>query len=224
MIEKTIKKNNVSTQRYYSIYTVLFAILAILVYSYYIINGKSFVYCDVNQGGDGLVQHFNAFVYYGKYLRGIVKNLLFEHQLEIPMWDLSIGYGQDIISTLSYYVIGDPFAFLSIFFPVAKAEYGYSFLILLRIYFAGIAFSVYCRYRKKDSLYTLVGAFIYAFSYYTLCIAVLHPYFMLPAVYLPLLLMGADKVLRKEGDCFFIAMVALAGISNFYFFFMLFVH
>ena len=44
---------------------------------------------------------------------------------------------------------------------------------------------------------------------------------MLPAVYLPLLLMGADKVLRKEGDCFFIAMVALAGISNFYFFFML---
>ncbi len=221
MIEKTIKKNNVSTQRYYSIYTVLFAILAILVYSYYIINGKSFVYCDVNQGGDGLVQHFNAFVYYGKYLRGIVKNLLFEHQLEIPMWDLSIGYGQDIISTLSYYVIGDPFAFLSIFFPVAKAEYGYSFLILLRIYFAGIAFSVYCRYRKKDSLYTLVGAFIYAFSYYTLCIAVLHPYFMLPAVYLPLLLMGADKVLRKEGDCFFIAMVALAGISNFYFFFML---
>ena len=48
MERKTIK-NNVSTQRYYSIYTVLFAILAILVYSYYIINGKSFVYCDVNQ-------------------------------------------------------------------------------------------------------------------------------------------------------------------------------
>lgn len=221
MVMEITKKHSVSARRYYVLYTVLFIVLALLVYVHFIVNGKSFIYCDVNQGGDGLVQHFNAFVYYGKYLREIIKSVLIEHQLQIPMWDLSIGYGQDIITTLSYYVIGDPFSFLSVFCPTAKAEYAYCFLILLRIYLSGVTFSVYCRYRKKDSWYTLIGAFIYAFSYYTLSIAVLHPYFMLPVIYLPLLLMGADKVLKKEGDRLFIIMVAIAGISNFYFFFML---
>ena len=210
-----------STRKYYFYYTIFFIIIALLVFSYYIINGKSFVYCDTNEGGDGLVQHYNSFVYYGQYLRNIIKTLIFEHKLEIPMFDLSIGYGQDIITTLSYYVIGDPFSFLSVFIPTSTAEYGYSALILLRIYCSGIAFSMYCRYRGYKSGYTLIGAYIYSFSAYTLLISVLHPYFTLPLIYFPLLLIGAEKVLKKEGNVPFILMIAIAGLSNFYFFYML---
>lgn len=206
---------------YYFKYTICFCVMSIFIYSTFLYYGKSFVFCDNNLGGDGLVQHYNSFVYYGKYLRTIIKGILFEHQLKIPMWDMSIGYGQDIITTLSYYVIGDPFSALSVFVPVKYAEYAYSFLILLRMYCAGLAFSAYCRFRGEKSFSVLVGSMIYVFCYYALSSGVLHPYFILPMIYLPLTLMGVEKILLHEKIGFYTFTLALAGISNFYFFYML---
>jgi len=187
----------------------------------FILNDKSFIFCDTNKGGDGLVQHFNAFCYYGQYLRGIVASLFVDHNLVIPMWDMSIGYGQDIVSTLSYYVIGDPFSFLSIIVPTKYAEYAYSALILARFYCAGLTFSMYCRYRGMNTYYVLVGSFIYIFCHYALTAGVLHPYFLLPMIWLPLLFMGIDKILKNEGFLPYVLSFAIAGISNFYFFYML---
>ena len=71
-------------------------------------------------------------MYYGKYLRGIIKNIFIYHQFSIPLWDFSIGYGGDILTTLHYYVLGDPLTLLSIFVPMKYTEYLYIFLILLR--------------------------------------------------------------------------------------------
>ena len=184
-------KGITGARNYYGAYTLIFALTAFLVYLPFILNGKSFVFCDVGGGGDGLVQHFNSFVYYGKFLRGIIRNLIYNHQLVIPMFDLSIGYGQDIVKTLSYYVIGDPFSFLSVFIPVKHAELGYSLLIILRLYLAGIAFSAYARRRRCRDAFVLAGALIYVFSSYTIYIGVLHPYFINPMVFLPLFLLYA---------------------------------
>lgn len=207
--------------RYYAAYTGVFIVTACLVYGFYLFHGKSLIFWDTNDGGDGLVQHFNAFVYYGKYLRLIIKTFLETRQFQVPMWDLSIGYGQDIISTLSYYVIGDPFSALSVFFRENRAEYGYCFLILLRLYAAGLTFSHYCRYRGHRSFAVLPGCLIYVFSAYALLIASLHPYFVLPMIWLPLLMTGVEKVYRDESPLLFILAVAIAGLSNFYFFYML---
>lgn len=219
--KESMNKKDVSSKKYYKWYTLFFMIMAVLVYSVFLYNGKTFIFCDTNQGGDGLVQHYNSFVYYGKYLREIIKTLLFEHRLEIPMWDMSIGYGQDIITTLSYYVIGDPFSFLSVFIPTKYTEIGYSLLIVLRLYCAGIAFSAYCRYRGHKSYVTIIGSLIYVFSYYGIQVAILHPYFTLPMIYLPLLLIGVEKMLTEKKTCFYTGMIALAAVSNFYFFYML---
>lgn len=52
------------------------------------------------------------------------------------MWDLNIGYGSDILTTLHYYVIGDPLTLLSVFFKSSQTEFLYEFLIFLRIYLA----------------------------------------------------------------------------------------
>ena len=207
--------------RFYAAYTVLFAIVALAVFFPFIFNGRSFVFADSSGGGDGLVQHFNAFCYYGMWLRDIARNLLFEHALVVPMWDMSIGYGQDVITTLSYYVIGDPFSFLSIAIPRRFAEAGYCALIVLRMYCAGIAFCMFCRSRKLDTHGTLIGSIVYVFCFYALSSGVLHPYFLLPMIWLPLLLMGVDKVLDGKSGLQYALVYALAGISNFYFFYML---
>ena len=89
--------------------------------------------------GDGWKQHFTAFVYFGQYGRTVLRTLLTEHQLVLPQWNFSLGYGGDILTTLHYYVIGDPLDLLSIACPTRYAVYLYSFLSLFRLYLAGLA-------------------------------------------------------------------------------------
>ena len=137
------------------------------------------------------------------------------------MWDLNIGYGSDILTTLHYYVIGDPLTLLSVFFKSSQTEFLYEFLIFLRIYLAGIAFSRYAFYHKNSKQAVFMGSMIYVFAGWTIYAAMKHPYFSNPMIYLPFILMGIDKIYKKEKPYIFIWSVALAGLSNFYFFYML---
>ena len=75
----------------------------------------------------------------------------------MPMWDMNIGYGSDILTTLHYYVIGDPLTLLSVFVPANKTEVLYEVLIFLRIYLAGISFSIFCFYHKNPKQATFHG-------------------------------------------------------------------
>lgn len=59
-------------------------------------------------GSDGLQQHFNALLYYRSWLLSILDTLVTEHKVSVPLWDMQIGLGSDVLTTLHYYVIGDP--------------------------------------------------------------------------------------------------------------------
>lgn len=209
--EDTAKKMN-----YYLLYTIVFAIVSVAVFSFFFFNGKSLV-----TKWDGLAQHFNALAYYGDWLRGIIRGVVFDHKLEIPMWDLSIGYGADIVTTLHYYVMGDPLDLLAVFVPARHTEYLYQALIILRIYLSGLAFSCYAKSHGNKKAATLTGALVYCFCGYILMAAVRHPYFTNPMIYFPMILLGADKVLEKKKPTLFIGMLAIACISNFYFCYMI---
>ena len=45
-----------------------------------------------------------------------------------------------------------------------------------------------------------------------------HPYFSNPMIYLPLVLMGIDKIYKREKPWLFIWATAVSAMSNFYFF------
>lgn len=201
---------------YYLFYTLIFGGIALILYLQFYLNGKSLIWSH-----DGVPQHLNSLAYYGEYLRGILHSLFVEHKLEIPMWDMNIGYGSDILATLHYYVIGDPLTLLSVFVPAEKTEYLYAFLVFFRIYLAGVAFSRFCFYHKNSKQATLLGSLVYIFAGWTIYASMKHPYFSNPMIYLPLILLGIDKIYRKEKPYVFIWSVTLAGISNFYFFYML---
>lgn len=208
-----------NNRKYYFLYTSIFIITAILVFLPFGIYNKSFIYGD--GGGDGISQHYTALAYYGEYLRSIVRSLFREHKLFIPMWDMTIGYGADIITTLNYYVLGDPFALLSIFFPAEKTELLYNLLLLLRLFCAGIAFSAYCRYMKKDTFSSLISSFIYIFCGYALLAPLLHPYFANPMIWFPLILLGMEKIFHGESPVLYIIILSVAALSNFYFLYMI---
>lgn len=213
---KRIKKQR-RGWRYLICYSGCFLVIALLIYSVFYWNGKTFVWTS-----DGIPQHFNALVYYRSWLREILRNLFVEHRLEIPMWNMDIGYGADIITTMHYYVLGDPLALLSVLVPKETwMDEFYSLLILLRIYLAGLTFSYYCFYRENEKFPTLMGALLYAFSFWTIQGAVRHPYFMNPLIYFPLILVGVEKIFERKRARLYILMLAVSVISNFYFGYMI---
>lgn len=214
--KRSNRNTNGKNTEFYIVYTVVFLLIALFLYLRFYLNGKSLVWSH-----DGVPQHLNSLSYYGRYLRGILYTIFVEHRFSIPMWDLHIGYGSDILTTLHYYVIGDPLTLLSVFCPSSKTEILYEFLIFLRIYLAGIAFSRYCFYHKNSRQATFMGCMIYIFAGWTIYAAMKHPYFSNPMIYLPLILMGIDKIYKKERPYLFIWSVAVAGLSSFYFFYML---
>lgn len=202
-------------------YSITFFITCLLAYSLHIYYGKSFIYSEESLAGDGLVQHFNALAYYGNWLRSILKNIFVDHVFTIPEYDLSIGLGGDIITTLNYYVLGEPLNLLSVFTPVAYTEFLYHVLVIARLYLAGIAFYLYCIYHSYERERILPGAIIYVFSFYSIAISILHPFFLNPLIYFPLILLGIDKVLKERKPLIFILASALSAASNFYFFYMM---
>ena len=82
---------------FYILYTIVFAVISLFIYGCFYFNGKSLIWSH-----DGVPQHINALAYYGKYLRNVLKTLVIDHKIFFPMWDMHIGFGSDILTTLHY--------------------------------------------------------------------------------------------------------------------------
>ncbi len=199
------------------LYTLLFIGMSLMVFSWYFFAKRTFIWQS-----DGWSQHYKALFYYAKYLRSIIKTLFVERRLSVPSWDFSLGEGNDILQTLHYYVIGDPFTVMSVLIPVRFMYLYYNAIVLLRLYISGIAFICLCLQTGRTGRYAvLAGAMAYAFCCWAVFNAARHPYFLNPMVYFPLLITGIEKILRKERPYLFIVMVFLCAVSNFYFFYMI---
>ena len=59
------------------------------------------------KGQDGLSQHINALMYWGELISAISSFNIIHGHFRFPMWDMSIGFGANILGTLNYYAIGD---------------------------------------------------------------------------------------------------------------------
>ena len=202
----------------YGVYTLMFLLMCIGAFLPFFTEGKSFVWGAGVE--DGLSQHFSALAYYGEALREFFRNLLAGHP-KLVMWDMSLGYGADILSTLNYYAIGDPLNLLYGFVSPKNTETMYDFMILLRMYLAGITFIMYARKMKKRSYGTVIGALVYVFSGFCFRLGLRHPFFINPIIYFPLLCLGIEKIYQRERPYVFIFVVCVSAMSNYYFLYML---
>lgn len=202
----------------YGVYTLMFLLMCIGAFLPFFTEGKSFVWGAGVE--DGLSQHFSALAYYGEALREFFRNLLAGHP-KLVMWDMSLGYGADILSTLNYYAIGDPLNLLYGFVSPKNTETMYDFMILLRMYLAGITFIMYARKMKKRSYGTVIGALVYVFSGFCFRLGLRHPFFINPMIYFPLLCLGIEKIYQRERPYVFIFAVCVSAMSNYYFLYML---
>lgn len=215
-MKKNLLAERKSGRSVYLLYTLCFFAFSALIIALYAAAGKSFVWWD-----DGMYQHINSLAYYGKYLREVFSGF-FRGDFELPMFDLSVGYGADIATTLNYYVFGDPFSFFAVFVLERLTEVLYNILIFVRLYLCGFVFCFFLRHRgRKNPLSVLSGSLIYAFCGYMLFAGVRHPYFLDPCVFFPLLLVGIDRVFEKKKPLLFVVMTAVCAVFNLYFFYMI---
>lgn len=196
-------------------YTLLFSVAFLLAYSPFWRTGKSYIWIS-----DGRNQHYPTLAYIGRYLRQVVLHLL-HGEIEVPLFDLNLAMGGDVIATLNFYGFGNPLYLLSIFVPTRYTEHFYNFLVVARLYLAGLSFWALCAHHKKETPYALIGALVYVFSGYAVISAVRHPFFIEPMIQLPLLLIGIDRVMKREKPLVFILSVFYSALCGYYFLYMM---
>lgn len=184
--------------------------MCIVIYSWYFISGGSFIW-----ESDGFTQHFLLFHEYVKILQGVLRGEGF------PEWDWSIGAGADTITSYGYYVIGDPFVYLGVFFPESLSEFSFHLIMFVRMWCVGLSYLIFAKKFKVSHGAALLGALMYTFSFFVIYNTGRHPFFILPLIWYPLLCLGVEKILRRESGLLFSIMVAVSAIVNFYFFYKL---
>ncbi|MCR5657224.1 MAG: YfhO family protein [Butyrivibrio sp.] len=202
----------------YLIYTLVFTAVTFTVFHYFMDNGKLLI-----NHADTWRQYIKAVAYYSKWMRGVIHNI---RTLHFPIFETlshGMGYGSDIYTTLQYYAIGD---ILNIPAAFVKTEYIYIYIqvtTILRAYLAGITLSLFLRYIKPNMSFAAVmtGMLTYSFGSFFMFYGIWHPYFANPLIYLPLVLLGAEKLLREKKPAAFIFAVFLAGTNSFYFFYVI---
>ena len=197
------------------LYTIAFAVSCALVFRYFPETGKRMVW-----KGDGLSQHYVGLCYYARWGKAVLRSILAGHPA-FPTFNMHMGFGADLFTTLQYYVIGDPFSLPAVFVPEKYMLTFHDAMIPARMYLAGICFERCCvEMGHKNTAGNLCGALLYVFSSFVL-FGMRHPYFLNAMIWFPLLLIGAEHIFRGRKGRLFTVAVFVSCISNFYFFYML---
>ena len=188
------------------LYTLLFLLVFYIAFSAFWAGHKTFI-CNF----DGRETFFQSYIYLGIWVRQIISNFL-HGDFSIPLYDFSKGWGSRIIETGI-----DPLDLLvTPFFDKAFGEALYLFLIILKLYLAGLAFLYLCRYFKKDRISSLTGCFVYLFSGYMVYAGLAFPSYITPMIQFPLLITGAERVMRKEKSIGFVFTVMYTAMCGYY--------
>lgn len=197
---------------YCIIYTIAFLIVFVIAFTAFFEKGASLIWHI-----DGRKQVFPHIIYLGRAIRNVVFSL-FNGSVVIPLFNVNIG---DIISFLNAQWATDPLLLISAVVPAKHTEALYSFLTIFKIYLAGLSFSYLCFYFKKRKSHTLIGSIIYCFASYAFITMVKRPNFASPMIQLPLLIIGIDKILKREKPYVFIFTVFYSALCGYYHLYMM---
>lgn len=183
---------------YWVLYSICFFLISTVAFSVLFFEGKSFINVV-----DGLSQQYVGFVRLGMDMRSAVTSLISGEGLALRDYSLSMGYGNPV----TYY--GDVFSYFSMLSPSRYAEYLFNFLVIVRLWFVGAAFSFMCFRFGQGRRATLVGALVYVFSSFGLQ-SCMQSQFLIQAMVFPLVVWGANILLKKESIFPFIVTTSIA--------------
>lgn len=211
MQRRTDGKRAGGASAFLGMYTAMWALCALAVWLVFRLNHKSFLYIY-----DGMFQHFTSL----EHVHATLTALLRGDAKSLSFFNLSLGQGADILTTLNSYDFTDPVCWLAALLPIPMMS-RYVAMIFIKLYLVGLAFGVYCRETgRRDALYAALGAIAYAFSGATLMTVARHPNYINWAYCFPLMLAGGERYWRREKKGLLIAAVFLNLLISYYTFYM----
>jgi len=164
---------------------------------------------------DGLKQNYTVMGYVGQVLRTLLNGEGYQ------MINFSLGQGFDTLTTMTYYGYTDPLNLLGFFAKENSIEVVHTVVNFLRMYLTGVFCALYIRKMgAKDQWALACGAMIYAFAGYSVWMAGRYPYFLNGALYLPLFLLGIEKIFENRSWLLYTFVAMLMLVVNFYFAYM----
>lgn len=164
---------------------------------------------------DGVRQYYPSIGYIGQLLRGLFRGE------SVPMMKFTLGQGMDVLTSCAYYGYADPLCLLAALFSEDGVEIGYGLISLLRLYLAGLAAGAYMRHIGIRRGWAIAcAAAVYVFSGFSRRFVGVHPFFLNGPLFLPLMLIGVERILDGRKWLMLTLITALMLMANFYFAYM----
>ena len=168
-----------------------------------------------------LVYHGGIFFYYGDYNVQQVPFYILAHRAVRNgqfFWNPYIDLGSSMGGSLSFYLWGSPFFWLTIPFKEETVPYILPFIMSLRYGTAMVTSYAWISRQVRDRSWALIGSLLYSFSGFQAC-NIVFQHFHDATAFFPLYLLSFDEIVRKRRFSGFAFMTALMSIVNYYFFF-----
>ncbi len=151
-------------------------------------------------------------------------------------YNMDYGLGGDFFSGLAYYFTTSPISwlnFISVYLldilglvdgssPQFWAEFNL-FHSIFKLSLIFLTMYLLMRYFNMNRLSSIVASIIYGFSTYYVSFSMLFPFFSEVMIYLPLIILGLERLFKERKVGLFIIATALVLQSNFYFSFISFI-
>lgn len=196
---RPIKSNGIALLTY----TVIFCVLMAGIFALFIMQGRSFV-----NNSDAYDQGY----FWTAEMASNLKSMFSGDGY--PLWSWYRGPGLDTKLPI------DPFMVFASLFPAGSIELGYTLAIVLRLYFAGLAFILFAKEAGLDNFKALIGSIFYIGSSFTINIALVQGQFVDLFILFPLLVMSVDRVYKNRSPLMFILIVGITTGINYYLAFM----
>lgn len=197
----------------YVIYSILYWVMTgVLLYRI-----SALGLCTIGTS-DAIAQHYPAMSYIRRLWIDFFSAIFHGDHGTFPMIDFTVGMGENTISALNYYGLGDPFYLLTMLSSQENLPYFYSVFFYFRVFIGGIAFIAFSSElsRKKSSAAYVAGAFVYSFTGFTL-LSNAHIIFVHAMFYIPLMLLGVERSMNGRRKGLLCTAVFGFGLSGFYF-------
>ena len=189
-------------------YTALFALISYMIFSPYLESDRSLIWSV-----DGLGQYIPKIIRFVRYIPSVFADLI-RGNTDFAQYDFRIGLGAPV--SISF----EPLYWLNLLLPVSSIEKGYSALVMVRYYLAGLSMSCLLLYFKKNFRTSRTAAMVYTFSGYAIFAGTRHSQFITPLILLPLLVTAMERLIREKKWYLFTVMTAVSLLCSYYFLYM----
>ena len=183
------------------IYTVAFAVTAVGVFLVFLLFGRTFLQ-DTDGNIDGIGQQYPIYTYIKRMIEAMIAGKGFD------AWAWDIGLGDDSFILFNGKLL-NPLTYICIAFPYKYLDIGYCLMTIVSQYLTGLSFMIFLRGVGIKDKRVVVGGICYAFSGWIIYAMIRQCSFTTVTILLPLIILGIEKILRKESPALFIITVAL---------------